>query len=93
MSDLVWEDPPPDARVGRRPSKYWQDIADQLRSRPGQWARIYLGVRNGALANRVRKGQSSFAPAGAFEARETMRDGGWHVYARYVGEPEGGETP
>lgn len=86
MSVIRWEDPPVPNKAGRRPSRYWIAIADDLKADPRRWAVIYQGARNGALADRVKKGQSAFAPAGAFEAAERVEDGIYRVYARYLGE-------
>jgi hypothetical protein len=83
---VEWTDPPP--RVTRQMME-WQQIADELRSRPGTWALIARGkspetstrIKNGALA--------PFRPAGSFEARTGARNGEKNrvdIYARYVGD-------
>ncbi|MGW7435673.1 hypothetical protein [Streptomyces sp. NPDC054849] len=64
-------------------------IADQLRTRPGQWAHIdSKGTRASAastayLVNNGRLG--AYAPAGTFEAKSRTVDGEYRVYARYIG--------
>jgi hypothetical protein len=93
MSNIVWEEPP---GVSRRGQEEWPAIARELRQRPGQWARVKDGVSasNAAhVASRIRNGFfQPFRPAGTFEA-VTRRTGDTKaVYARYVGEQDGGAS-
>lgn len=94
---LRWEDPPPSegsARAARRKptgSKYDQ-IAEQLRQRPGVWAVVLessVGIAGG-LTTHIRLGQiSCFTPTGDFEATSRHRGDSAVVYARYVGDEDG----
>lgn len=63
-AEVVWEDPPP----GR--GRYdWQAIADQLRERPGQWAKIFEQDR-ASLATAIRiRGVHALLPEKGFEVK------------------------
>jgi len=77
---------PRSTRNGRPISHNFQQIAQQLKDNPGQWARIDTrGTQPAArsFAFHVRNGTSrAFQPAGAFEATVRNQD----IWARYVGE-------
>lgn len=88
MTGVVrWEDPPPVGPIGRRPTRAWCEVAEELRGRPGCWAVIAEGDGYKAQASRVALGRQGFDPPGAYEA--VTRGGGraLRVYARYVGDP------
>lgn len=96
MAVIRWEEPPKEHGNRRpgQPSKF-QPIADALRARPGEWAVVAEGKAPGSaggFAYRIRNGVGPFAPAKAFEAKVVGPAGGSSskVYARYVGEPDGG---
>ena len=38
MSEIKWQEPPPDRRTNRKRPGKWQQFADALRARPGQLA-------------------------------------------------------
>ncbi|GAA0550089.1 hypothetical protein GCM10010172_35210 [Paractinoplanes ferrugineus] len=90
---LRWEEPPPSTHTrnmdGAPPSPAWQEVADQLRQRCGEWA---LVVENAgatpSLATRIRNGEmAAFRPAGDFEAASRQRAGEpAKVYVRYLGD-------
>lgn len=86
MSGIAWEDPPP----MERPKRDWAGIADSLRERPGEWARIAeYGARGPAAMMATRVSRSFYMPlrpAGTFEGTARRFGEGWAVYARYVGE-------
>jgi hypothetical protein len=73
---------------GRRGPRKYISLADELRSRPGDWAQLTEqdSVRAAYnLADNIRRGRLvAFRPAGSFEAmtRKTT------VTARYVGKEE-----
>jgi hypothetical protein len=84
---VEWADPPPGRRAQ---SEEWEAIAQELRSRPGQWAIVARG-RSAETATRIKNGTlAAFRPAGTFEARTTGRknasDQRCDIYARYVGD-------
>lgn len=84
---LVWEAPP----ERRTHSSKWQKIAAELRSRPGEWARICevgsISLATNTAGN-IRRGNYKGIVAGEFETRSvTPKDGPYYVYARYVGKP------
>jgi hypothetical protein len=81
--EFVQEVPPP-KRGGRTGA--WRAIADALRARPGQWARVAVyGNRNaaGSLASRINAHKTPFD--GDFKAAVRSEGGGseFAVYARY----------
>lgn len=63
-SELTWENPPP------KRNKYdWAVIAEQLRDRPGEWAKIFDRDRS-SLATAIRiKGIKALHPDKGFEVR------------------------
>lgn len=90
---LRWEEPPT-PKGGHGSGDSWQDIADTLRARPGEWAVVDEAAVSSTNANNINSGRVvSFRPVGAYEA--TSRKGiseetgkTVHViYARYVGDP------
>ena len=98
MSDLqriiAWEDPPPRRRsAGRRD---WSTVARELRSRPGEWARIFEAGEGDVESERAKSitqgvrtaNLTAFAPRGAFESAYRSESDRSAVYARFVGEGE-----
>jgi hypothetical protein len=83
MTDIKWEEPPTDRR-----SRGYGDMAEPLRDKPGEWAKVAEGISSPTLANSIKQARvKSFAPAGSFEAVSRKNpDGGVDIYARYVGE-------
>lgn len=87
---IRWEEPSLPAVRNRRSAA--QEVVAALKSNPGRWARLreydhasYNTAQ--AFASLIRLGRSPvYAPAGAFEARSVSVEGGYAVYARYVGE-------
>lgn len=71
---VTWGDPPGDDK--------WGPIAAELRSRPGQWARLdNVGRNPRANVTHINRGRMAFAPAGTFEAKVVRGE----LWARYVG--------
>jgi hypothetical protein len=88
MSDprITFKNPPPDPR-GTKPSRHWQEVADELMSRPGEWALVGT-INNAAMVTQINKGQTrAFEPAGAFEATSRANGEKRDLYVRYVGDP------
>lgn len=87
MNDVRFEELPD--RQGRGPGKH-AAIAEQLRTRPGEWAVIATYAHSGtcgSMAQGIKRGLiRAYAPEGAFEAVSRTVDGEHRVYARYVGE-------
>lgn len=99
MPDIIWEAPPPTARMGSAHKGKYADIARALRDpenedpdAPGKsrWARLPQDSPPRAektsenLAANIRRGiNSDFRPKGAFE---TAIDG-VEIWVRYIGEP------
>lgn len=84
---VEWGDPPPDKAAA---SAEWEAIAQELRTRPGQWAMIARD-KTTETATRIKNGTLvSFRPAGSFEARTVGRKNAsaqrCDIYARYVGD-------
>ena len=85
MTALQWEEPPAH-RYGWVPRQNWALIAEQLRSRPGEWAVIDTDLP-ATLAVGMRKGRNKSFPLGQFEFRNVGVKGGRaaKLYARYIG--------
>jgi hypothetical protein len=92
VSVIRWEDPPAEHGNSRpKPVSKFQAIADDLRSRPGQWGVVVENKAPGSagnLAYRIKAGVGPFAPPKSFEAKAIGPAGGQSskVYARYVGD-------
>lgn len=84
MGDLIWEDPPA-AVVNRQRKTLYSAVAEQLRSRPGVWAKLPGERTKGTaagLAQNIRRGAMKDFPKGQFEAVHDDTQ----VYVRFVGE-------
>lgn len=88
MVKIVWEEPEGRSRGVRASRYHWAEIAEQLKSKPGEWAMVgeNLPLGSGTYINmgRIR----AFQPSGSFEAttRGRTEDGkAKKVYARYIG--------
>lgn len=96
MSDLVWEEPPAPIGGGKYRWHKYADVAEQLKAKPGEWARVGefdRDSRAGTLSQTIRLGRDAFGPRGSFEATvRTIKSGRVgesivHVFARYIGAP------
>lgn len=89
VNGLVWEEPPHENRGGGVNHRL---VAPQLRANPEAWARVstYKTAGSaGSMAQAIRTGVlTAYRPAGSFEAASRKVGGQYHVYARYVGEPD-----
>lgn len=79
----------PNGKAG--PGKH-REIADQLKTAPGEWA--HIDTRGsisaaGCMATQIRSGYYKAYPKGTFEAAARTVSGERQVWARYIGE--GGE--
>jgi hypothetical protein len=85
---VEWTQPPKVARS----KTAWDEVADQLRSRPGEWARVARAV-SPATATAIKNGIIvAFRPPGTFDATTGERDKAKNrcdVYARFVGDEAG----
>jgi len=75
VSDFVWEDPPPDGRG----LVVLSVILDELRARPGEWARVAAystPASAGPIARRLKN-------AGAEATSRKLPDGTGGVWARW----------
>lgn len=87
---LRWEDPPPRGGTDRYD---WDEIADDLKSRPGQSGLVAIApnaATAGQMARRIREGMYEAMRSG-FDATARTVDGENRVYAWYV--PTGAEVP
>lgn len=87
--ELEWTPPPPPPQQYRK----HQQIAEGLRTQPGQWAKVTTcsstryaytvarAIRNGRWAGN-RDHENWYSPPGSYDARS---DNDGNVYARYVG--------
>lgn len=79
MTEMIWKDPPPEARggpKGRRDSGKAYQFVQGLKSHPGRWA--YYGVFKSA-----RTGSQLHDIYGVDATVRKREDGAWDVYARW----------
>lgn len=87
-----WSDPPTQTR-GRAVSEKWQAVADELRSHPGQWAKIAENASPSIASSINKGGYRSFRPKGSFQAvSRSDGENGFNVWAVYVGEQSQSES-
>lgn len=81
---------PPQSSAGRSRAEWHINLAAQLRSRPGEWAKIRDGGTGRGLAGVINRASVEvYAPRGSFEAVSRQRkDDQIDIYARYVGEDQ-----
>lgn len=88
---LTFEDPPETTRKAGRKGMH-KEAAEELRSRPGEWAIVSAyatGTSAAAMARHIMSGAvSAYKPAGSFQATARTVGGEARVYARFVGESE-----
>lgn len=83
---ITWEEPPPSQR-GRKLSPRLAAIADALKARPNEWAKVSEGETNDGLATSIRRGRAVAFRDGKYEARSAKQeDRTYTIYARYLGE-------
>jgi hypothetical protein len=78
MADQVWADEPPEITVVRRGRYDWAKIADDLRSRPGEWLLIdkeaglgvYSAIKRDKMSD-LRDDEWEFIPTTRNNDRET----------------------
>lgn len=76
---------PPEPKGGRVESKRNMEIADLLRSKPGEWALIAEGESSDGLAVRIRSGRAKSFAQGVWEsASRKNAEGTIDIYARFV---------
>jgi hypothetical protein len=82
---VTWADPP-SMRRRRQPSRVnHEEIASQLRARPGEWALI--PAAGTGLAGQIQRGDlRAYRPSRSFEAVRRDEGGEIRVYARFVGQ-------
>ena len=95
MAKIVFVEPPAPRRAA---SKYpWEEIAAQLKERPGEWALCLKGI-TATPASAIKAGKYvPFAPAGSFDARSvgvSDKEGKtvYDIYIKYVGDPTDAAT-
>lgn len=87
MSSKIKFQDPPRSKTGSDATARHEDIAAQLKDRPGEWALILENVSPSAAGN-IRRGMTrAYRPAGSFETAARKSAGGKaDIWARYVGE-------
>ena len=85
---LKFQDPPPDAKGAWKGRKSkWAGIAEELRSRPGEWALVGEQV-SASVVTMIKSGRAAGMAAGEFAAIGRNTNNATHrcdVYARYIG--------
>ena len=85
VSSLVTFEAPPASKGGRAESPRNREIAEALRSHPGEWALVAEGEKNDGLAVRIRTGKAKSFAEGVWEATSRgNEDGTINIYARFV---------
>lgn len=81
---VEWRKPP----RGSERNDSWASILNELRTRPGEWARVSTSATPG-IASHIKTGKLGKAKPGEFEAisvKGNHTDDRRDIYARYVGE-------
>lgn len=83
-SALTWEAPPTN-RGGRAASPRHAAIADALKGKPGEWAKVGTGETNDGLASAIRKSTAVAFRDGVYEARSVKTgEKSYDIFARYI---------
>ena len=83
-SELVWEEPPAQ-RGGRAVSERHAVIADALKKKPGEWAKVGQSETNDGLATAIRKSKAVSFRDGVYEARSVKTgEKSYDIFARYI---------
>lgn len=85
MSAVIeWSDPPPvRTRSRTERSARWDQIAAELKARPGQWAKVAeAAARQTGLISTIKQ---RLAPRGEFEVVTRFSEGVGTAWARYIG--------
>lgn len=93
MTSIVWEDPP-SSHVSPTGRVRWRGVLDEIRSRPGEWARLprqpMTWTEAHDLTQYLRRGGRGTHDVNGFEfVRRRLPDStdvdfGWAVYARFT---------
>lgn len=88
MTDVLWDTPPPPARMR------WACRLAPLKDAPGEWARVAFDLRTlvdaYCQASYLRRGRATGVDPTLWEFRSgRARDGLYGVWARYVGDGDG----
>lgn len=87
VSSLVTFGAPPATKGGRVESPRNREIAEALRSQPGEWALVAPGEKNDGLAVRIRTGKAKSFADGNWEATSRRNDDDTiDIYARFISE-------
>lgn len=82
--EVSWE-APPSVRGGRSTSKAHAQIAEQLKSKPGEWAKVSSGAKNDGLASSIRRSTGANFRDGKYEARSVKQENGsFDIFARFI---------
>lgn len=87
---MRWEDPPP-RRNGAAVSLPWESWARMLRRNPERWARLRDYERPAGAANtRDSPLRRRYLPKERYEVRAVRTETSSILYARYIGDEDGG---
>lgn len=81
---IEWSNPPT-ARRGKTTDPQYVAIAEALKARPGEWAKIIDGSKDTSVVTKIKKGSlAAFEPEGAFDATGRRSEDGYiTVWARF----------
>lgn len=84
-SGIEWSEPPTARRGKAAADQQYIAIADALKARPGQWAKIIDGSKDTSVVTKIKKGTlAAFEPEGAFDATGRRSEDGYiTVWARF----------
>lgn len=87
VSSPVKFEAPPASKGGRAESPRNREIAEALRTNPGEWALVAEAEKNDGLAVRIRTGKAKSFADGTWEATSRRNDDDTiNIYARFVGD-------
>ena len=90
MDDLVFEDPP----AWRKTNPAYEAVAEALRKRPREWARVGAWPSAYMMASNIKRGRPKvFEPAGSFDAVARKVGDETFLYVQYIGEAKDSEEP
>lgn len=76
--------PPPRPKGGGVRNK-WVSVADELRARPGEWAKL-PGDHSASTVGNIKRGMLKGFTEGQFDATSRKAGARYHVWVRFIGK-------